>query len=110
MLCGWSYFPWIRPVVAGSILSWFTWVSMGYALYTTDLLNPENVDPDVPVVRGDATVDFYDSDSEIVKKIPDLLTTYAITSIVIALIGIPFIRYNTEPEPKQVNQAYEAVR
>jgi len=110
VLCGWSYFPWIRPVVAGSILSWFTWVSMGYALYTTDKLNPDNLPPDVPVIRGDATVNFYHSDSDIVKQIPDLLTTYAITSLIIALIGIPFIMYNSEPEPKKVNQAYESVK
>jgi hypothetical protein len=52
VLCGWSYFPHIRPVVAGSILSWFTWIAMGYALYAIHLLNPENEPPNIIVTEG----------------------------------------------------------
>jgi len=66
VLCGWSYFPTIRPVVAGSVLSWFTWISMGYVLYATKMLNPNNLPPTVEVETGKATQRFYAPDSEMV--------------------------------------------
>lgn len=31
VLCGWSYFDTIRPIVAGSILSWFSLMGIVYA-------------------------------------------------------------------------------
>lgn len=64
VLCGWSYLPQIRPVVAGSILSWFTWVSMGYALYAVELLNPENEPPRIEVQVGLSTQKYYAPDSQ----------------------------------------------
>lgn len=63
VLCGWSYFPHIRPVVAGSVLSWFTWVSMGYALYAIELLNPNNEPAPIYVKVGVSTQKYYAPDS-----------------------------------------------
>lgn len=103
VLCGWSYFPTIRPIVAGSILSWFTWVSMGYALYATKLLNPDNAKPTIIVQSGMSVQKFYDPNSPQVEKIPELLTTLAILSLVLALIGIPFIRFNYKEAEKKKN-------
>jgi hypothetical protein len=52
ILCGWSYFPKIRPIVAGAILCWFPLMAMGYARYATIHLNPLNERPSIIVPRG----------------------------------------------------------
>jgi hypothetical protein len=33
VLAGWSFFNTIRPIVAGAILSWFSFAAIGYAEY-----------------------------------------------------------------------------
>jgi len=63
VLCGWSYFPTIRPIVAGSILSWFTLCGMGYAYYATLSLNPNNEKPTIFVTVGLSKMKFYEPDS-----------------------------------------------
>jgi hypothetical protein len=40
--CGWSYFPTIKPIVAGSMFSWIAISSIWWTYISTETLNPSH--------------------------------------------------------------------
>lgn len=63
VLCGWSYFDTIRPIVAGSILSWFSLMGIVYAEIAVFVLNPDHEQPTIIVPVGKAKQKFYEPTS-----------------------------------------------
>jgi len=48
--CAWSYFPTIKPLVAGSILSWCSLSSILYIYLSRQVLNPLMEHPTIEIV------------------------------------------------------------
>jgi ABC-type Fe3+-siderophore transport system permease subunit len=63
VLAGWSYFSHIRPIVAGSILSWFSFAAIGYGLYALHSLNPNNEKAPIRIKNGMITEKYFPVDS-----------------------------------------------
>lgn len=103
VLAAWSYFPHIRPICAGTILSWFSLSGIGYAEMAIKTLNPNNEKSPILIKSGLSTEKYFPPDSSQVAAIPSLLTYYAIVTVVLSFIGIPFIRWNYAPEQKKKN-------
>jgi hypothetical protein len=110
ILCGWSYFPTIRPIVAGAILCWFPLMAMGYARYATLHLNPLNERPPIIISEGLFVQKFYDPNSTQVLAIPELLRNFAFVSITICLIGIPFICINKDVAIPKRNEVLDELQ
>ena len=63
VLAGWSFFPTIRPIVAGSILSWFSFAAIGYAEFAIQHLNPHNEKAPIRIKNGLITEKYFPVDS-----------------------------------------------
>ena len=70
VLAAWSYFPHIRPICAGTILSWFSLSGIGYAELAIKTLNPNNEKASIFIKSGLSTEKYYPSDSSQVHNIP----------------------------------------
>jgi len=103
ILAAWSYFPTIRPICAGSILSWFSLAGIPYAEIALDTLNPLREKATIFIKSGKATEKYFAPDSPQVAAIPTLLTYYSIIAVVCAFVGIPFIRWNYVVAPAKKN-------
>jgi len=109
VLAAWSYFPHIRPICAGTILSWFSLSGIGYAELAIKTLNPNNEKPSILIKSGLSTEKYYPVDSYQVNHIPQILTYFAIITVVLSFIGIPFIRWNYAVEAKKKNPVLDQV-
>ena len=109
VLAAWSYFPHIRPICAGTILSWFSLAGIGYSQLATNTLNPNNEKSTILIKSGLSTDKYYSPDSSQVAAIPSLLTYYALITVVLSFIGIPLIRWNYAVEAKKKNPVLDQV-
>jgi len=61
--CGWSFFPLVKPLVGGSILSWCSISSIMYAELAIHTLNPNNEKPTIIVPVGKGKEKYFDPNS-----------------------------------------------
>lgn len=105
--CAWSYFPTIKPYVAGSILSWCSLSSIMWLYIARSTVNPNSEPPTIIVDAGKQGHEkYFDPDSPQVRALPDLLSKFAIMAFIFMCFGIPFIRFNYASAAKKKNVAY----
>lgn len=109
--CAWSYFPTIKPYVAGSILSWCSLSSIMWLYIARNTVNPNSDPPTVVINAGKEGIEkFFDPDSPQVRALPDMLSKFAIMAFIFMCFGIPFIRFNYASAAKKKNPAYQSVK
>ena len=108
--CGWSYFPQIRPLVAGSMFSWVAIGSIGWTALTIDTVNPDHEAPYLHYETAQGQMSYFDSDSAQVESLSELLTKFSLYSFCIMVCGLPFIRYNYREAVVKKNPAYEGLK
>lgn len=105
--CAITFFPTIKPYVAGSILSWCSLSSIMWIYIARSTINPNSEAPTIIVdAEKEGKERYFDPDSPQVRALPGLLSKFAIMAFIFMSIGIPFIRFNYASAAKKKNLAY----
>lgn len=64
LVCAWSYFPENKDKISGLILGFYSLGAVSFALYGTEIVNPDNDSATIVVQTGATTESFYPTDSE----------------------------------------------
>ncbi len=63
VICGWSFFPLIKPVIGGWVTGWASLASMYYVEIAILMLNPNREKPTIKVPHGKALDKYFAPDS-----------------------------------------------
>ena len=98
---GWSFFPHVKPIIAGSQFSWCSIASIMYSAVTVDILQTYTQKP-IKEFENDSGK-YYSANQPQVQNFPQLLTAFSGIALVCMLAAIPFIRYNYAEGAKKKN-------
>jgi len=63
IVCGWSYFPTLKPFVGGAILSWGSLSDLWWYTMARKILNPKGETPSIEILTPDGLERYWEADS-----------------------------------------------
>ena len=105
LLCAWSYFPEKKTLVSGMILMCFSLNAILCSTITTNIVNPNNDDPDIQTKIGKNTEYFYALDSYQVLMVPTMFNRLALIALCFMALSLPLLtKKEKDPSTKAASK------
>lgn len=108
MTCGWTFWPWIKGRISGTILAFFGLGAFIFSIIGTWIVNPDNVKPEDKQIIG--SVEYYYFKEEVSNRTPYMYWIFFCVYFVLAIIAIVLIRYPTEEELKEIDAKHSRIK
>lgn len=89
--CAWSYFPEKKSLVSGIILCCYSVGAVCAAIYTAEIVNPDNEVASVEIQTGATFESFYPVDSAVVENLNEMFSKLSMIYIIILTFAMVLI-------------------